>query len=152
MHYKHTACTPSCICNMHYVQVQVDAHDEMTEATPGSAAAGAGGIESTPPPALRPSVWGEPEATSFKVRGPTYLTDKVRQLQMHHRDRLERARDYQLSIIACACRSRFPQTLPSCGSWPWICSRCTSQHVTSPHILSTACLSLAYAGRKPLSS
>jgi len=35
------------------------------------------GLDSEPAP-MNPTMWGEPEGTSFSVRGPTYITDKIK--------------------------------------------------------------------------
>lgn len=37
-----------------------------------------GTIGTIPPPALSPEMWGEPDASTFKIRGSSYMQDKVK--------------------------------------------------------------------------
>jgi hypothetical protein len=61
-----------------FLQVHLDPTAGEVDAAIAGASPEEGGIEAIPSPALAPHFWAEPHASSFRVRGSTYLTDRTK--------------------------------------------------------------------------
>lgn len=62
----------------HFDPVEPAMNSTVSVAETNSAASPQGTMATIPPPILSPTMWAESEAASFKVRGQTYNTDKVK--------------------------------------------------------------------------